>query len=81
MGRDWFRNIKSYVTYNVYNQKDNNKIYIVDNQVSKYNDFLDEGSVKSAAKKYNTLYDKLLSGMNVYYSIIPDKNYFIAKEN
>lgn len=81
VGRDWFRKIKSYVTYNVYNQKDNNKIYIVDNQVSKYNDFLDEGSVKSAAKKYNTLYDKLLSGMNVYYSIIPDKNYFIAKEN
>lgn len=81
VGRDWFRKIKSYVAYNIFNQKDNNKIYIVDNQVSKFNDFLDESSIKSAAKKYNTLYDKFLSGMNVYYSIIPDKNYFMAKEN
>lgn len=79
--RDWFRKIKSYITYNIFNQKDNNKIYIVDNQVSKYSDFMDEGSIKSAAKKYNTLYDKFLSNMNVYYSIIPDKNYFIAKDN
>lgn len=81
IGRDWFRKVKSYVTYNIFKQKDNNKIYIVDNQVSKYADFLDENSIKSAAKKYNTLYAKLLSNMNVYYSIIPDKNYFLAKEN
>lgn len=81
VGRDWFRKVKSYVTYNIFNQKDNNKIYIAGNQVSKYNDFLDEGSVISAAKKYNTLYNKLLSNMNVYYSIIPDKNYFIAEKN
>jgi len=80
-GRDFFRKIKAYVTYNIFNQKDNNKIYIVDGQVSKYNDFLYENSIVSASQKFNKLYEKYLRNMNVYYSIIPDKNYFIAEEN
>ena len=81
VGRDFFRKIKAYVTYNIFNQKDNNKIYIVDGQVSKYNDFLYENSIVSASKKFNLLYEKYLNNMNVYYSVIPDKNYFIAEEN
>ena len=80
-GRDFFRQIKAYVTYNIFNQKDNNKIYVVDGQVSKYEDILYENSVVSASKKFNTLYEKYLSNMNVYYSVIPDKNYFIAEKN
>lgn len=81
IGRDFFRKVKAYVTYNVFNQKDNNKIYIVDGQVSKYTTSMDESSVVTAAKKFNKLYDKYLSNMNVYYSIIPNKNHFIAKKN
>jgi len=80
-GRDVFRQIKAFVTYNIFNQKDNNNIYVVDGQVSKYEDFLYENSIKNAARCYNLLYDKYLSKMNVYYSVIPDKNYFIAEKN
>lgn len=81
VGRDFFRKIKAYVTYNVFNQKDNNKIYIVDGQVSKYTNSIDVDSVVVAAKKFNILYDKFLSNMNVYYSVIPNKNHFIAEQN
>ena len=81
VGRDFFRKIKAYVTYNVFNQKDNNKIYIEDGQVSKYTNKMDETSVVTAAKKFNKLYDKFLKNTNVYYSVIPNKNYFIAEQN
>lgn len=81
IGRDFFRKVKAYVTYNVFNQKDNNDIYIVDGQVSKYATSMDESSVVTAAKKFNKLYEKRLSNMNVYYSVIPNKNHFIAEAN
>ena len=81
VGRDWFRKIKAYVTYNVFNQKDNNQIYIVDGQVSKYTNTINEKSVVTAANKFNRMYEKRLKNMNVYYSVIPNKNHFIAEEN
>lgn len=81
VGRDFFRKIKAYVTYNVFNQKDNNKIYIVDGQVSKYTNTINEKSVVTATNKFNKMYEKRLKNMNVYYSVIPNKNHFIAEEN
>ena len=81
VGRDTFRKIKAFVMYNIFNQSDNNKIYIVDGQVTKYLNTLNENEVKGAADKFNKLYDKFLSDTNVYYSIIPDKNYYIAEKN
>lgn len=79
--RDVFRKIKAFSVYNIFRQKDNNDIYIVDGQVAKYNDKLDEKLVKLWADKMNKLYTNYLEGMNVYYSVVPDKNYFIAEEN
>lgn len=81
VGRDLFRQVKAYITYNIFNQKDNNDIYIVNGQVSKYNSFLDENSVINLVKKYNTIYNNFFKNNNVYYSIIPDKNYYIAEKN
>ena len=48
VGRDTLRQIKAYITYNIFNQKDNNDIYIVNGQVSKYTNSLDEKSVINA---------------------------------
>ncbi len=79
--RDDFRKIKAFAMYNIFNQSDNNGIYIVDGMVSKYSNKIYEENVKDAAKKFNKLYNDFLTDMNVYYSIIPDKNYFIAEEN
>lgn len=81
IGRDFFRKIKAQFMYNVLNQKDNNGIYIVDGQVSKYNNELNLAAIEDAGKKFNKVSKQFLKDMNVYYSIIPDKNYFLAKDN
>lgn len=79
--REGFRSVKANVLFNILRQKDNNNIYIVNNQVSKFSETLNEASVKDATRKFNKLYNQYLKNMNVYYSVIPDKNYYIAKEN
>jgi len=79
--REEFRTIKAKVLFHLFNQKDNNEIYIVDGQVSKYSSTLNEASVKDVAKKFNKLKNQFLKDMNVYYSVIPDKNYYMASKN
>ncbi|MGI6085258.1 MAG: DHHW family protein [Acetivibrionales bacterium] len=79
--RDYFRSIKAHAAYYLFNKKDNNGIYIVDGNINKILYPLNEKSVINAAVKLNEIYDKYLQGMKVYYSIIPDKNYFLAAEN
>lgn len=79
--RDTFRNIKALVSFNLFKKKDNNNIYFAEGHVSKYYTDLKEAEIKGAAKKFNLLYNKYLKDMNVYYSIIPDKNYYLANKN
>ncbi len=81
--RDAFRELKAKVSFDIFKKKDNNNIYIVDGQVSKYWSTMNETLVKDAANKFNKIYNSKLKnkGMNVYYSLIPDKNYFIAEQN
>lgn len=79
--REEFRTIKAKVLFHLFNQKDNNQIYIVDGQVSKYSREINEVAVKDAAKKFNKLNNQFLKDMNVYYSVIPDKNYYMASKN
>lgn len=79
--RDTFRGLKAIGKYYLLNQKDNNKIYIIDGNINKIEYPLDERSVYNAARKLNEIYNKYLEGMNVSYAIIPDKNYFLAKRN
>ena len=79
--RDDFRKIKAFAMYNIFRRSDNNGIYVVNDQVSKYVEKFNEAVVKKTSQQYNKLYESLLSNMNVYYSIIPDKNYYIAEKN
>ena len=80
--RDKLRTVKAFVMYNILNQSDNNKIYVVDGQVSQYTNKMDEAAIKNTViNQYNKLYDKYLKDLNVYYTIVPDKKYFIAEEN
>lgn len=81
--RDGFRNIKTNIQLKLLGQKDNNGNFIADGHVSKINDKLNEKSVKNAADKFNAIYDTYLKGKNIkcYYSLVPDKNYFIAEKN
>ncbi len=79
--RDDLRGLKAIGSYYILNKKDNNGIYIIDGNIGKIEYPLNDKSVLNAAKKLNEVYEKYLKGMKVYYSIIPDKNYFLASKN
>ncbi len=81
--RDELRTLKAYVNLNVFRQRDNNDIYIKDGFISKAEYPLNEDSVSVAGNKLEYVYNKYLKGANTknYFSVIPDKNYFLQGED
>ena len=81
--RDKFREIKAFIQLNVFKQKDNNGNYFADGHISEIDETLSESSVENAATKINAIYNTYLADTNarVFYSVIPDKNYFLAEKN
>lgn len=75
--RETFRKLKTSVELDIFRKQDVNKIY-------KYNDFLveqiyplDEKSATNLTNKINYIKESYLNETNkIYYSIIPDKNYY-----
>lgn len=80
VARDKLRSLKSFVLFNLFYQKDNHNIYIVDGVVSRFETMRQE-SFLSAVRKFKKLKDNYLSGTNVYFSLVPDKNYYLAEQN
>lgn len=78
--RDNFRTVKSVTAFYILGQRDNNGIYIVDGYASKLEAKIDTKSIVHAADRFRFVYDRYIAdrGMNVYLSVIPDKNYFMA---
>lgn len=81
--RDGFRSLKALSVRYLYGQKDNNGIYLVDGSLSKLEYPLDETSLSRAAAIFQNIYERCLNREDIraYFSIIPDKNYFLAAEN
>ena len=81
--RDTVRKVKSIFHYYVLNQSDNNGIYLVDDTVAKVEYPLNESSVAYATGKLQLLHDTLLQNTDckIYATLIPDKGYFLAREN
>ena len=81
--RDNFRQIKSLFHYYGLNQSDNNKIYIAQGYAAEMEYPLDEESVSHALQQFQKIYDRYLKDANsrVYTAIVPDKGYYLAKEN
>lgn len=81
--RDAFRGLKSVASQFVFGQKDNNDLYLAGGHIGKLEYPYDEASVIHAADVFRNIYDKYLLGTDckVYYSVIPDKGYFLAEEN
>lgn len=82
-GRDGFRAIKAAVELGVFGKKDSSGIYFADGHISELDKTLSEPSVKKAAEKLNSVYSQHLENADcsVYYSVIPDKNFYLAAEN
>lgn len=81
--RTRLRTVKAVTTLYILGQKDNNGIYIRDGFASKLEYPMNADSMEYAASRFRFVYDKYMAGksMKVYFSLIPDKNYFMAKEN
>lgn len=79
-GRELWRTMKAQIVQKGFRQSDNNLFYEKDGHISKIEYPLNENSVERAAKIFNRIYKEQLKGQNckVYYSIVPDKNYFLG---
>ena len=81
IGRDAFRSIKSFFSLEIYRQKDNNNLFIKDGAIYKMEYPLDEVAIEKTSKKIAEIKDKYLKEMNIYYSIVPDKNYYLQDDH
>ncbi len=81
--RDEFRTLKALAVRDLFREKDNNGIYVADGYAAKLDYPVNEDSVAHAADRFRYVYETYFkdTGANVYLSVIPDKNYFLAAEN
>lgn len=80
--RDEFRKLKVGVEFNILKKQNYNNIYKYDDYLIEQTYELNEKSVTNVANKINQIKDLYLnSNNNIYYTIVPDKNYFVNKDN
>ena len=75
--RDQFRGLKAMFDLYVLRKLDNNGIFIVDGMVFKTDYPLNEDSIVRLSGGINSIYERYLQGMNVFFTIVPDKNYHL----
>lgn len=76
--RDSFRTLKAMFHYGVLRQKDNNGIYLENGFAAQLEYPLNEASIDHALSVFRRIYEKNLAGSRVFYTIVPDKNYYLA---
>ncbi len=81
VGRDTYRTVKAFYSTNIYKQKDNNNLFEKDGAIYKMEYPLTETNIKKSAQKINEVYNRYLKDMDVYYAIIPDKNYYLKNDD
>lgn len=81
VARDLFRTTKSVWSMKILKQKDNNNLFVIDKAIYKMEYPLNEKNIEKSAEKINDIYMKYLQNMNVYYAIIPDKNYYLKNDD
>lgn len=81
--REFFRTVKSFTSFYLFGNMDNNGIYLQDGYAAQLEYPVNEDSLDYAAEKFKTIYNRFLRGKNknVYTSVIPDKGYFLAEQN
>ena len=80
--RDEFRRLKANILFNIYKQKDNGGIYILDGSASKIDAVINQGSVNHFVGRMDKIYNSYLKDTDckVYFTAVPDKNYFLASK-
>lgn len=82
-GRDSFRSWKAFSELYVFQKSDYNGIYFKDGHLSRLEYPVNDSMLTHAADCFKSVYDTWLANedMHVYFSIVPDKNYFLAAPN
>ena len=81
--RERFRSLKALTSYGILRKKDNNSIYFTEGHLSKMEYPVQTKMLDHAAMRIRDIYDMYLKEQKstCYFSIIPDKNFFLAKKN
>lgn len=81
--RDTFRGIKSASELGIFQKLNTNGLYIKNGYVSKQEYPYSEQMLDHAAERMKFIYDSFIADTdsNVYFSVIPDKNYFLCKNS
>ena len=81
--REQLRTLKALSVRYLFGERDNNGIYAADGYAAKLDDTIHEDSIDHAADRFRYVYETYLkdTGANVYLSVVPDKNYFLAAQN
>lgn len=82
VGRDFFRKVKVYSELNVFRKLDYNDIYEQEGILIKQLYPLNEKSISNLISKIKNIKETYLKEENkIYFTIVPDKNYFVSGEN
>lgn len=82
--RDQFRQLKGVLFTYLLNQKsDSNGMFYMDGHLSQHNTAFNQTQFEKRLEILNQVYQMYLqeAGANVYVSVIPDKNYYLAQNN
>lgn len=79
--RDEFRGMKTVMNFHLWQMKDTNGYYYADGHLMEMDERLDEKQVKYAVRLFNKILENHSEIASAYYSVVPDKNYFLAQEN
>lgn len=80
--RGFLRSVKALTAFHVFSRQDNNGIYVSEGYLASMEYPMDEASLARAAERFRYICGKYLTEDNqVYLSVIPDKNCFLAKES
>lgn len=81
--RDSFRALKAFFSGDILRQLDNNGVYAAGGHLAKLDYPVNTDLVRHAAERFSAVYETYFAGAgaNVYYSVVPDKNYFLAEQN
>lgn len=81
--REQFRRLRAVTARGIFRQKDVNGLYLAQGHVSKLDYPLHENMISYAAERFTHIYETFLAGTeaNAYLAVVPDKNYFLARQN
>lgn len=75
--RDVFRSMKAHTVFDILHMLDFNQYYVKDNIIFKSEYPTNENSIQQFISKLSDIQETYLQSNRVFYSIIPDKNYYM----